>query len=133
MLKVLGYLFLHLSLIFEMAHAQSAQGQPSDSDKRIELLCKLDTGVDVRYTVDLARQLLYVTVMLERGEDGAPITVSAREIRREVRFKGELLHLITIDRYTLEFQSYVSILQQSTKRGDGWVRGQCELLKQRVF
>ncbi len=133
MLKVLGYLFLHVSFIFGMAHAQSAQEQPSDSDKRIELLCKLDTGVDVRYTVDLARQLLHVTVMLERGAKGAPITVSDREIRHEMRSNGDLLNLITIDRYTLEFRSYVSILQQSTKRGDGWVRGQCELLKQRLF
>ena len=70
MLRVLAHFFLHSFLTLGMAHAQSVQEQPTDSDKKIELLCKLDTGAEVRYTVDLARELLYPTVMLEMGRGG---------------------------------------------------------------
>ena len=61
-----------------------------------------------------------------------PVPVSDREIRYELRFEGELMHLIAIDRYTLEIRSYASIFQEVTKRRDGWSRGHCELLKQRL-
>ena len=114
--------------------SQVAQGQTKNNEnelsKNIEMLCKLDTGADIRYTIDISEKKLYLTLSLNSGGSGFPIKITDQEIRHETRHTdGTLLMLIKIDRFTLDIRQYNFILQEATKNRDGWISGRCELLK----
>lgn len=115
--------------------SQAAQAQTKNNEKEppknVEVLCKLDTNTEVRYTIDLSEKKLYLTQLLNSGStSGLPITISDREIRHEMRdTDGTLFVLIKIDRFTLSIRTYSVMLKDFTKTKDGWIDGQCEILK----
>lgn len=134
-MKILSILPVGMVLLMQSARGQEPvipEKLETDNSSMIELLCKLDAGSDVRYTVDIANNILYRTIVLENGLDGVPITISEREIRHELRVNEKLVSLITIDRFTLAYRAYTPLMQAYTKDNDGWISGQCETLE-RLF
>ena len=114
--------------------SQAAQGQTKNNEnelpKNIEMLCKLDTGADVRYTIDIFEKKLYLTLSLNSGGGGFPIKITDQEISQETRLPdGTLMLLTKIDRFTLDIRQYSAIFRDATKNRDGWISGRCELLK----
>ena len=110
----------------------TAQKTETEKSTTIELRCKLDTGADVRYTIDIEKKLLNLTLLLKDGDSsGLPITITDREFRMELRsVDGErLVSYIAIDRFTLEIRQYSGLFKEFSKEKDGWSRGQCEVLK----
>lgn len=104
-----------------------------DAEQMVEIQCKQDNGVDTRYTLDMLNSRLYVTGTMERGRDGLPISITDREIRHETRVDGEVFSLVVIDRFTLEMRTFAALFRSLTKNNDGWIRGQCEVLKKRLL
>jgi hypothetical protein len=91
----------------------------------IELMCKLDTGADVRYSVDLKNKKLALPSPLNIELD---IEVSEKEILHEKYHNNILLSRVKIDRYSLDYTSYDGLKLS----GKEWIRGKCETLKRRM-
>ena len=121
------------SQITQTVPGNTTSNVDKDSEQMVEIQCKLDTGVDARYTLDMLRSRLHVTQLFEKGKDGLPISITDREIRHETRVDGELFSLIVIDRFTLEIRTFGTLFKSFTKKGDGWINGQCEVLKKRLL
>jgi hypothetical protein len=112
-------IFFYLLVLSCLSHVSQAQA------KNIELLCKLENGVDVRYTFDTAENKLY----FQNSKLFVIPIISDTEIRYEFRFDGTLMGLIKIDRFTLKYLQYTGLAKEFTKNKDGWISGQCEILK----
>jgi hypothetical protein len=92
----------------------------------IELTCKLDTGAENRYSVDLKNKkliLLFTDVKYE-----LEIEVDDRQILHELYVEGTLLSRIRIDRYSMDYISYDPVKFS----GKNWIRGKCATLKRQM-
>lgn len=91
------------------------------ADKSIDLMCKLETGVDMRYSIDLERK----TLTLTNFKISLDIEVTDKELIHEKYHNGTLLSKVRIDRFSLESTQY-DALKLSGKQ---WINGKCEILK----
>lgn len=89
----------------------------------IELICKLDTGVSARYSINFSRKVLIIPGMSVE----VPIDISDKEILHKQSHNGVLLSLIKIDRYSLKSTQYDGLRLS----GKEWVSGQCEKLEKK--
>jgi hypothetical protein len=91
----------------------------------IELICKLDTGVEVRYSVDLKNKKLTLASPFNIELE---IEVGDREILHEKYHNKNLISRVRIDRYSLDYTSYDGLKLS----GKEWIRGKCETLKRQM-
>lgn len=127
---VARFVFAFICIIFQ-ANAL-AQANP------INLLCKMDNGVDLRLTIDLENKLMWNTWLLEFNpsqEKWKIVKISDSEINAEFRpfseskVEGAYKFYISwsIERFTLKISEYYSLL--AFGRTSNWRYGKCEILK----
>ena len=126
LLYSLFFFFLHISA--------SAQTAP------INLLCKMDNGVDLRLTIDLENKLMWNTWLLElipSQEKWKIVKISDSEINAEYKPFGEskvdgaerTYFRWSLERYTLKISEYGPL---GFGRMNNWRYGKCEILKKQL-
>jgi hypothetical protein len=126
LLYSLFFFFLHISA--------SAQNAP------INLLCKMDNGVDLRLTIDLENKLMWNTWLLElipSQEKWKIVKISDSEIIAEYKPFGEskvegaerTYFRWNLERYTLKISEYGPL---GFGRMNNWRYGKCEILKKQL-
>ena len=106
----------------------------------INLLCKMDNGVDLRLTIDLDNKHMWNTLLLELDpsqEKWKIVKISDSEINAEYRpFIGSkvngaerMFFSWKLERYTLKISEYTPL---GFGRTSNWRYGKCEILKKQL-
>jgi hypothetical protein len=106
----------------------------------INLLCKMDNGVDLRLTIDLDNKLMWNTWLLElipSQEKWKIVKISDSEINAEYKPFAESkvdgaeknYFSWNIERYTLKISEYGPL---GFGRTSNWRYGKCEILKKQL-
>ena len=106
----------------------------------INLLCKMDNGVDLRLTIDLDNKLMWNTWLLElipSQEKWKIVKISDSEINAEYKPFAESkvdgaeknYFNWNIERYTLKISEYGPL---GFGRTSNWRYGKCEILKKQL-
>ncbi len=106
----------------------------------INLLCKMDNGVDLRLTIDLDNKHMWNTWLLElipTQEKWKIVKITDSEIKAEYRPLGDskvdgaerMFFSWSLERYTLKISEYGP---SGFGRTSNWRYGKCEILKKQL-
>ncbi len=95
----------------------------SQASNNIELNCRLESGVELRYTIDIEGRKMFLFSKIE-----VDIKVSDSEIVHENIINGIIMNKIVIDRYTLNYRAYSPL----KLNGKEWNNGSCEIIKKKI-
>ena len=106
----------------------------------INMLCKMDSGADLRLTIDLENKQMWNTWLLELKPDQEKfkiVKISDSEITAEFKPFAQskvdgaenFYFSWNLERYTLKISEYGPL---GFGRTNNWRRGQCEILKKQI-
>ncbi len=105
--------------IFLVFGVTAANAEPAD--KSVELICNLDTGVEIRVSIDLENKFMQMAGIEELK---LPIVVNETNVVHENKTDDFVWLYVEIDRFSLEYRKFSQFLIP------GWTKGQCTKLSQ---